>query len=191
MNILYGLVIFFFGYMTSDGVYFLKRRIKHRKFKKKADTKPQVKAKVRTHLNVARRRLRETSVLTYFDKISHSEDVNYISIRIKDDVTAQEYFDYIIKGMKYPIIHSVERKDNNHITIRNDSHDSIMIFVESGFPFSNFQFLVNLEKCFKEYLQAGCPEGDEISVEDIVARARGEERSFEELVMRYGIGWRE
>lgn len=194
MNILDSVLLFFCGFLTRDVLSFIKSKINKKKEKSKQEI-IEIKKKERTNLKSAIERLHH-SCLSERDFGIHKNLRDYISIHsFERDVTAQELFDHIIKGLRYPIINDVKKKDAHIILGDKEEYVSLLIFIyasENRNQDENEQFILDLGECAENYINAGCPDGDGISsVEDIVSRARGEEKTFEQLVRRYGIAWRE
>lgn len=194
MNILDSVLLFFCGFLTRDVVSFIKSQIKKKKEKSKQEI-IEIKKKTRTDLKSAIRDL-QRCILSDRDFSIHENLRDYISINsFERDVTAQELFDHIIKGLRYPIINEVKKRDGHIILGDKEGYVSLLIFIhvsENRNQDETEQFVLDLGECAENYINAGCPNSDDISsVEDIVSRARGGEKTFEQIVRRYGIAWRE
>lgn len=159
--------------------------------KKSIRVSNKINQKQRTTLLQARQRVKTAFEKSYMGEVIAME-FDHITLRreLTEGLSVEEYWNYIIRQLGYPVFDDIELGDN-YLRLRDTKeYESLYIFARLK---DENTILNDLLGHAIAYRQQGCPVGvvgD--TVEEIVYRARGKEEStFEYLINRYGIAWKE
>lgn len=166
MNAFEYVLIFCGGWVSCEIFRFIRKEVKaaRKPCRRKDDTSPPGRPTYAEIEEILRNRLRSDG--------SKADSVNFSLWQADKHVKSEDLFDYIINGMRYPIISSVEKRKgafsttSSAFTINVNGRE---IWFHTTDVEQRNDEMVSL---FERYIKAGCRQMEGLSPENIVNQAR-------------------